>query len=153
MTLCFRILPVSLLLLVSFSVRPQTVTDAGKLQADLLGKWQGRAVHTPLGPTPYDIDFQRRDESCLSGTAYNGFTHHTWTFCEAAGQLLLDFLSDFRGNDRPIHFQLIDAEDSVLTFHAASHDFMDVLLSIGEERGWINILHHGKLHVRIELER
>lgn len=140
-------------LLVSIGTFAHGETDAGRFQALIAGEWQGKAVHTPIGPTPYDIEFRKQNDLCLIGTAYNGFTHHTWVFCDDQGDLKLDFLSDFRGNDLPIHFKLVSEQEAIWTFHADSHDFMDVLMTIRENSGWIKIMHHGKLHVQINLER
>jgi hypothetical protein len=117
------------------------------------GKWQGRAVHTPVGPTPYDIHFRGSEENCISGTADNNVSHHTWSFCNNADTLSLDFLSDFRGNDQWIHFQLKSQDGSIIVFRAESHPFMDVVVEVSEDKVDIKIMHYAKLHVEIVLQK
>ena len=119
----------------------------------LAGDWQGRAVQTPVGPAPYDIHFRRVEGNCIRGTADNGFSHHTWTFCRDSGALTLAFLSDFRGNDQPIHMREISRRENYVVFHADSHDFMDVFLSVREDSVDVEVRHHGELHVRIRWRR
>lgn len=118
----------------------------------LLGKWQGRAVHTPVGPAPYDIEFIWQSKKCISGTADNGFSHHNWTFCQEKSDVTLDFLSDFRGNDQAIHLNAVSSHDGVMTFMADTHQFMQVLVAIDKNKGWMKIMHYGKLHVEIKLQ-
>lgn len=119
----------------------------------LEGDWQGRAVQTPVGPAPYDIRFRRVEGNCLRGTADNGFSQHTWTFCRDSGALTLAFLSDFRGNDQPIHMREISRRENSVVFHADSHDFMDVHLSVQEDSADVEVRHHGELHVHIRWRR
>ncbi|MCZ6525501.1 MAG: hypothetical protein O6928_02935 [Gammaproteobacteria bacterium] len=119
----------------------------------LLGKWRGRAVHTPVGPTPYDIEFTWQSKNCISGTANNSFSHHNWTFCEEKSDVTLDFLSDFRGNDQTIHLNPLSMDDGVMTFMADTHQFMQVLVAIDKDKAWMKIMHYGKLHVEIKLQR
>ncbi len=141
------------LLVTSLTVSSQEKYDVRKFQEILIGEWNGQAVHTPVGPAPYDINFQWLSKDCISGTAYNGFSHHTWTFCVEGKNLKLDFLSDFRGNDQPIHFKPISEKDGVITFIADTHQFMEVLVAMNKEDGLIKVIHNGKLHVQINLER
>jgi hypothetical protein len=132
---------------------PSEVADAPAFLQSLRGEWDGRAVQTPAGPTPYDIHFAWTDDECLSGTANNGFSNHTWTFCRDGRELTLDFQSDFRGNREPIRFQAVSALNGAVVFHAESHPFMDVEISVSDHDVRIDVIHHEKLHVRIELRR
>lgn len=118
----------------------------------LTGPWSGTAVTTPVGPVDYDITFRPVAGDCISGTAHPG-TNHTWTFCISDKGLVLDFLTDFRGNNTPIHFQQSAYNDDVYTFKAATHKFMEVLVFAGETSAWMKIFHYGKLHVEIQLRR
>ncbi|MEX2525135.1 MAG: hypothetical protein WD750_09270 [Gammaproteobacteria bacterium] len=138
------------------------ITLSGTVAADepdlvtvLVGEWRGRAVQTPVGPAPYDIRFQwtGKDKDCISGTADNGFSNHTWTFCRTSAGLTLDFLSDFSGNQEPIHLRVVSREEGKLVFHAGSHPFMDVLVFPRGRKITVDIMHHDRLHVRIEWSR
>lgn len=127
--------------------------DEPDLLTVLVGEWRGRAVQTPVGPAPYDMRFQWTGEDCISGTADNGFSNHTWTFCRTSAGLALDFLSDFSGNQQPIHLRAVSREEGKLVFHAASHPFMDVLVFPHGRKIRVDIMHHDRLHVRIEWSR
>lgn len=120
--------------------------------AALRGPWSGTAVTTPLGPVAYDITFKPVPDECITGTANPG-THHTWTFCVHDKGLVLDFLTDFRGNRTPIHFRQLAYNDGVYSFKADTHDFMKVLVFAGESTAWMKIFHYGKLHVEIQLTK
>lgn len=117
----------------------------------LEGSWAGEAVHTPVGPTPYNIEFSRDGSDCVSGTAYTGFSNHTWTFCPAEDGVILHFLSDFRSNRDPIVLKPVRMEQGKVVFKSARITFMDVVLARTDDEFTIDIMHHGKLHVRIEL--
>lgn len=117
----------------------------------LEGNWAGEAVHTPVGPAPYDINFRRDGAGCVSGTAHTGFSNHTWTFCPAEDGVSVKFLSDFRGNEAPILLKPIRTEQGKVVFKSAKITFMDVVLARTGDQFSIDIMHHGKLHVRIEL--
>lgn len=137
------------------SEQKSSVQSAGKprlIIRDLTGQWSGTATTTPVGPVAYDITFKPETADCISGTAHPG-THHTWTFCPGARGLTLDFLTDFRGNQTPIHFRQLAYNDGVYTFKAATHEFMEVLVFAGEASAWMKIFHYGKLHVEIQLKR
>jgi hypothetical protein len=127
--------------------------DARTFVSSLAGRWHGRATQTPVGETPYDIEFAWVTGDCVGGTADNGFTHHTWTFCDAPGGTTLEFLSDFRGNTRPIRFEVVAHELQSLSFRASTHPFMTVVVDQHRHSRRIDIRHYGELHVRIELER
>ena len=121
------------------------------LLSSLEGSWRGEAVHTPVGPTPYNINFSRTGAGCVSGTADTGFSNHSWTFCPAEDSVVLNFLSDFRGNDDPIVLKPIHTGQGKVVFKSAKIAFMDVILTGVNSNFIIDIMHHGKLHVRIEL--
>ncbi len=111
------------------------------------------AIHTPVGPTPYDINFQYSNENCISGIANNNFSDHYWMFCDSSGNLTLEFMSNFRGNDRSILLQVISQDENVFVFRADTHQFMDVVVEPGKDQVHIKIMHYGELHVAIELRR
>jgi hypothetical protein len=147
----------ALILAIAVIAAPTPLSGATQQAAELLaaleGTWRGRAVVTPVGPAPYDIVFRRRAGGCIAGTADNGFSHHTWVFCNAAGSLSLDFTSDFRGNTTPIHFHEVASDGTDLLFRAPSHDFMDLKLAVRGDTATAEVYHHGRLHVRIEWRR
>ncbi|MDE1463970.1 hypothetical protein [Spartinivicinus poritis] len=120
----------------------------------LVGDWRGEALQTPIGQRPYNISFHWVSTQCISGVANNGVSRHTWTFCQNdKNQLVLTFLSDFAGNNTPIHFKVIKTNSEQLTFKANSHPFMEVTVSRYGDVRWINVVHYGKLHVRIMLKK
>ena len=110
-------------------------------------------MHTPVGQRPYDIEFKRIDSKCISGTADNGASLHTWTFCVENTELRLTFLSDFAGNTRPFYFKTIAYDEQFITFMADSHQFMKVQFKRSGKERWIRVIHHGKLHVEIKLNK
>lgn len=142
-------LVVLLIVLISFPCYPQSFTN--ELLSSLEGSWRGEAVHTPAGPTPYNVVFSRNESGCVSGTAYTGFSNHTWTFCPAENGLNLNFLSDFRGNEDLILLESIYWEQKKVVFKSDKIAFMDVILARAESKFVIDIMHHDELHVRIEL--
>lgn len=119
--------------------------------SSLEGSWRGEAVHTPVGPTPYNVNFNRVSAGCVSGTAYTGFSNHTWTFCPAEDGIILNFLSDFRGNRDPVVLKPIRVEQGEVVFKSAEIAFMDVILARTDKRINIDIMHYDRLHVRIVL--
>jgi len=139
-----------LLIVITSSFIPAGSAEEHDFLAMLVGKWRGRAVQTPIGPSSYDIHFEWIDENCIAGIADNEFSNHTWTFCDKSEELTLAFLSDFRGNQQPIHMQVISREDGKLMFHADSHPFMDVLVFPMKRKVRVDVMHHNRLHVRIE---
>lgn len=147
-----RLLAAGLSAIISLDTAAAGAAEPGFLDM-LAGEWQGRAVQTPVGPAPYGIRFQWTGKDCLGGTADNGFSNHTWTFCRTSAGLTLDFLSDFRGNQQPIHMRAVSRKDGELVFHAASHPFMDVLIFPGEQEIRVDVMHNNRLHVRIEWSR
>jgi hypothetical protein len=134
------------------------VIDARELSATplldrLTGAWIGRAVHTPVGQLPYNINFEKVTESCVAGVAHNQASNHSWQFCAEPQNLTLRFLSDFRGNETPIHFTATARDTEVISLFAATHPFMQLQVSIQVDAVWIKVIHHGELHVEIRLER
>lgn len=135
--------------LISFPCYPQSFST--ELLSGLEGSWRGQAVHTPVGPAPYNVVFSRNESGCVAGTAYTGFSNHSWTFCPAEDGINLNFLSDFRGNDDPILLESIRWEQEKVVFKSAKIAFMDVILARADGKFTIDIMHHDELHVRIEL--
>lgn len=142
-------LVVLFIVLISSPCYSQSFTN--ELLSSLEGSWRGEAVHTPVGPTPYNVVFSRNESGCVSGTAYTGFSNHTWTFCPAENGLNLNFLSDFRGNEDLILLESIYWEQEKVVFKSDKIAFMDVILARAESKFVIDIMHHDELHVRIEL--
>lgn len=142
-------LVVLFIVLISSPCYSQSFTN--ELLSSLEGSWRGEAVHTPAGPTPYNVVFSRNESGCVSGTAYTGFSNHTWTFCPAENGLNLNFLSDFRGNEDLILLESIYWEQKKVVFKSDKIAFMDVILASAESKFVIDIMHHDELHVRIEL--
>ena len=64
-----------------------------------------------------------------------------------------DFLSDFRGNDRPMLLPLETVDDGTLVFHSQTLDFLKVLARIERDCLRLQVLHHDRLHVEIHLRR
>ena len=145
----------TLLLIALLSISCQLHSAGLGLNRDWLpileGNWTGAAVHTPVGPVPYNITFGRDDMDCVSGTADTGFSNHSWTFCPAGDGVILHFLSDFRGNRDTIVLKPVRMEQGKLVFQSARITFMDVVLARAGDQISIDIMHHGTLHVRIEL--
>ena len=117
------------------------------------GRWEGRAVHTPVGPFPYDIDFARDAEGCAAGVARPGSFHHRWQFCPAGDGLELEFLSDFGGNDQPLYLQLHGTDNDTFMFHSRTHAFLKVGARFEGECLRLQVLHDDRLHVEIHLRR
>lgn len=126
---------------------------AEKFPGSLVGAWHGEAVQTPVGAVPYSIEFTKNTDGCISGTTDTGRANHTWTFCKLDAHLRLHFFTDFGGNETPINFEMTSTEQGVRTFFAKTHGFMQVLITVRENSGWIRIMHRGKLHVEIQLSR
>ena len=150
-----RFSPYKVLLIALLSIPCLPHSTELSLNSDWLpgleGNWAGEAVHTPVGPAPYDIKFTRDDAGCVSGTADTGFSNHSWRFCPAGDGVKLDFLSDFRGNRDTILLEPVRMEQGKVVFKSAEITFMDVVLARADDHITIDIMHHGKLHVRIEL--
>ena len=146
----FSLYNLLLIALISIPCYPQSALE-DELLSSLEGSWRGEAVHTPIGPTPYNINFSQVDPGCVSGTAYTGFSNHTWTFCPAEDGVVLKFLSDFRGNEDRIVLKSIHEEQEKVVFKSAKIAFMDVILTRANSKFIIDIMHHDELHVRIEL--
>lgn len=125
----------------------------GDFLSELEGPWRGRAVHTPVGPIPYNVNFSKSGVECIRGIVSNRLSQHTWAFCNYNERLSLRFLTDFRGNDIPIHFAHMGETDGVHSFYTDSHPFMRLQAFVDDDRGWITVMHHGKLHVEIHLSR
>ena len=146
----FSLYNLLLIALISIPCYPQSALE-DELLSSLEGSWRGEAVHTPVGSTPYNINFSQVDPRCVSGTAYTGFSNHTWTFCQAEDGVVLKFLSDFRGNEDLIVLKSIHEEQEKVVFKSAKIAFMDVIVARANSKFIIDIMHHDELHVRIEL--
>lgn len=128
-------------------------STAGQFLDRLAGKWLGRAVHTPAGELPYDINFARTTPDCVQGVAAPGGANHHWKFCDAGGELILEFLSDFRGNRRPALLHRVSMENELATFASSTHEFMHIQIHFQDRAAWFRVYHHGRLHVAIWLIR
>ena len=126
---------------------------AGALFDRLAGAWNGRASVTPVGPRPYDIRFERRDRNWIYGSAEPGAAIHHWGFYCRDGGLQLRFLSTFRGNRDPTLLDAVEISDDRLVFQAREPEFLRVVVTPGREQSRFEVLHHGKRHVLIKLER
>jgi hypothetical protein len=140
-------------LLAAPAVKTAQEGEAGAFLSAVAGAWKGSAVRTPAGPFTYDIEFSADATGCRSGVAEPGGTHHRWMFCPAADSLELEFLSDFRGNDRPMLLPLETVDDGTLVFHSQTLDFLKVLARIERDCLRLQVLHHDRLHVEIHLRR
>ena len=146
----FSLYNLLLIALISIPCYPQSASE-DELLSSLEGNWHGEAVHTPVGPAPYNINFRRVDPGCVSGTAHTGFSNHTWTFCPAEDGVMVNFHSDFRGNKDRIALKSIREEQGKVVFKSAKIAFMDVIVTRADRNFIIDIMHHDELHVRIEL--
>ena len=119
----------------------------------LEGGWNGEAVTTPVGPRPYDIDFEHREMFWIYGQADPGAAIHHWGFYCDKGELWLRFLSTFRGNRSPTLLKAKTITDSEIHFKAIDPDFLEVKIRPSEKQSQFEVLHHGERHVLIELQR
>lgn len=149
------IIPVLILLILPGFARPDCEGNRDvKAFFDLLsGAWQGEAVTTPVGPRPYNISFERREPLWIYGQAEPGAAVHHWGFYCEDGRLWLRFLSTFRGNRDPVLLEAIAITRSEIHFKANNPDFLELMVRPGQEHSQFEVLHHGKRHVLIELER
>jgi hypothetical protein len=122
--------------------------------ASLAGAWQGQAIMTPVGPRPYDINFQRNTQGHLEGEANPGAAIHYWTFYQENGHLTLRFLSTFAGNRQPLFLQATgEAAAGVIRFRARQPDFLAVHVRPATNAATIRVFLHGQLHVDIRLTK
>jgi hypothetical protein len=138
---------------ITASAGEQAPDAAPDFLAALAGDWRGRAVQTPAGPLPYDIRFAPDPAGCMAGIAAPGGASHHWKFCAGRAGLELEFLSDFRGNDRPLFLRLQGREGDSLVFRSPTLEFLKIhaLLQSGCLR--LTVLHDDRLHVDIHLRR
>ena len=150
-----RTTPVLVLLLFSATTWAECQTAPGvRLLFDRLsGDWQGEAVHTPVGPRPYDISFERREPFWIYGQANPGAAIHHWGYYCEDDELRLRFLSTFRGNRDPVFLRAISITDAEIHFKAQTPAFLEVKVRPGYARSVFEVLHHGERHVLIELQR
>jgi hypothetical protein len=143
------------LLIIPFSTQANCEQDASvqSMFDRLSGDWQGEAVTTPVGPRPYDINFERREPFWIYGHADPGAAVHHWGFYCEAGKLRLRFLTTFRGNREPTLLEATTITDKELVFKADNPAFLSVIVRPGQNHSEFEVLHHGKRHVLIELNR
>jgi len=144
-----------LLQILPFSARPDCEENSSvrTFFGLLSGDWQGQAVTTPVGPGPYDISFERREPFWIYGQAEPGASVHHWGFYCEDGKLWLRFLSTFRGNTNPVLLEATAIAADEIRFRANNPDFLEVTVRPGRDHSQFEVLHHGKRHVLIELER
>ncbi len=147
--------PALVLLIIPFSAQPECEQDSNvqTMFEQLTGDWHGEAVTTPVGPRPYDINFERRDSFWIYGQADPGAAVHHWGFYCEDGRLWLRFLSTFQGNREPILLEAESISDAELRFRAEHPAFLEVIVRPGNNHSQFEVLHHGKRHVLIELNR
>ncbi|MGI9285294.1 MAG: hypothetical protein ACR2P1_07890 [Pseudomonadales bacterium] len=117
------------------------------------GPWQGRAVVTPAGPLPYDIEFQRTGANAVTGTANPGAAIQHWLFSAQEKSLRLRFLTTFGGNTNPLFFTASTRAGNRFVFNAEQRDNLTVCVTPGREVTDIDVFLRGNTHVRIKLRR
>jgi hypothetical protein len=117
----------------------------------LLGSWNGRAVLTPVGALPYDLDFARTEGGAVAGTADPGAALHHWRFFMVNGQLRLRFLSTFRGNTRPTWLYAEQASPAGAFFRGRDLAHLTVKIKWEANQLRIDIFLQDSPHVSIRL--
>ena len=151
MNVLSRILGIPLFL--HFLLLPMVVLSAEDFQNRLVGKWSGQATLTPLGPRPYNIDFQFDAEGILKGAANPGASIHHWWFYTDEGRLTLRFLSTFADNQTPTYLYGTQIDPATYRFHAEHPDFLSLTMKLRPTQIAVDIFHHDNPHVSIRLER
>ncbi len=119
----------------------------------LSGDWKGRATVTPVGPLPYDISFTRRGPHWIYGQAVPGAAIHHWGFYCEDSELWMRFFSTFRGNRTPILLRPVSIKRDEILFRASEPAFLAVSVRAADDAAQFEVLHHGKRHVLIRLQR
>lgn len=117
------------------------------------GHWRGRAVVTPAGPLPYDIDFQRTDANAVTGAADPGAAIHHWLFSAQGKTLRLRFLTTFDGNTKPMFLTASMRVGNRYVFNAEQRDDLTVSVTPDPEAIDIEVFLRGDAHVLIKLRR
>ncbi|MGI9293953.1 MAG: hypothetical protein ACR2PS_08210 [Pseudomonadales bacterium] len=117
------------------------------------GPWQGRAVVTPAGPLPYDINFQRTGANTVTGAADPGAAIHHWLFSAQEKSLRLRFLTTFGGNTNPLFLTASTRAGNSFVFNAEQRDDLTVRVTPGREVTDIDVFLRGDAHVQIKLRR
>lgn len=131
----------------------QTCLGGAHFLGELVGAWHGEAEVTPVGPRPYDIAFKRDGEHSVSGIANPGAARHHWRFSASDRQTRARFLSTFRGNETPMHFQSAGCQGPFLVFTSRARPMVSLLVAPAATRLRIRVLFDQALHVRIHLQR
>lgn len=119
----------------------------------LVDNWDGRAVRTPHGPLPYDIEFSRVAKGAVAGVADPGAALHYWRFLVEDGQLRLRFLTTFGGNNTPIWLNAETISETTVIFRAEEPPYLHVQVTNTGEEISIDVFLDGAPHVRIRLLR
>ncbi|MEW8507424.1 MAG: hypothetical protein AB2598_12010 [Candidatus Thiodiazotropha sp.] len=119
----------------------------------LNGAWQGKAMTTPIGPRPYDINFIQRGPFRIYGQANPGAAIHHWDFYCDNERFKLRFLSTFAGNREPLLLEAVRISGTRIDFKAKDPDFLELIVRMGEDHSVFEVLHAGERHVLIELQR
>lgn len=117
------------------------------------GSWRGRAMVTPAGPLPYDINFQRSGANAVTGAAHPGAAVHHWLFSAQEKSLRLRFLTTFDGNTDPLFLTASTRAGNSIVFNAEQRDDLTVRVTPGREETDIDVFLHGDEHVQIKLQR
>lgn len=118
----------------------------------LAGRWKGRALRTPRGPLPYDIDFTRDVDGSVSGIANPGAALHHWTFFIQENRVRLRFLTSFGGNTEPVRLTSVGASPGgAWIFKAEDPPYLEVQVKPHSDNIDIFIKLRGKPHVDIRL--
>lgn len=117
------------------------------------GHWRGRAVVTPVGPLPYDIDFQHTAANTVKGAADPGAAIHHWLFSAQGETLRLRFLTTFEGNTKPIFLTAATRAGNRFVFNAEHRVDLTVSVTPDPETIIIEVLLRGDAHILIKLRR
>ena len=124
-----------------------------KFLTGLEKSWSGRAIHTPVGPRPYDITFQRHPRGQLKGAARpSDISTHYWSFYQEDQALKLHFLSTFAGNTQPLLLQATEVKKNTWIFKSLRPRFLEVHFKLQPQTLQILIHLHGERHVEIHLK-
>lgn len=128
-------------------------TAAAAFIGMLAGDWSGRAVTTPAGPFEYDLSFTPAPAGCMDGSALPGGIRHEWRFCPGVSGVELEFLSHFGGNRRPLQLTQTAAQGDSIEFRAREPEFLSIQAQLTPDCLRLQVLHHGRLHVEIRVQR
>lgn len=126
--------------------------DPQRFLSALEGSWKGQAVMTPIGPRPYDLNFERGADGLVSASSGESTVHY-WTFYRQENDLVIRFLSTFGGNREPILLYAAQRDESGILFRANNPELLSVRVSYPAERLSIDVFHWDQPHVSIRLTR